>query len=448
MQADEALAILDQILAEHPLNNLQETVFSYVWEGKTYAEIAETCGYEHNYIRDVGFRLWQLLSEALAEKVSKSNVKAVLSRYARGQVVADGSSQIAIPVLSNLPVEFEFPNGPVPLQSQLYVERPPIESQVFTNVLKPGSLIRLKAPRQMGKTSLVRRILAHAQAHRLHTVSLSFHRADRAIYSDINRFLRWFCANISYQLGLAPDLDSYWNPDLGSKVSCSAYLEDYILERIEGSLVIALDEVNELFQYPEISAEFLPLLRLWYEDARELEPWGRIRWVIAHATEVYVPLQLHQSPFNVGLAVKLPSFSLEQVQELAQRHQLPWAEGRTGRERLLSLMQVVSCRPGLVRLALYALAYNDTTPEQLLEEAPTQSGIYSDHLRELLAALYPYPDLQAAFQTVIQSDQPVALEPITAYRLESLGVIKLDKNEATLSCELYRRYFLEFLPSL
>lgn len=448
MQADEALAILDQILAEHPLNNLQETVFSYVWQGKTYAEIAETCGYEHNYIRDVGFRLWHRLSEAFAEKVSKSNVKAVLGRYVRGQDTPQISSDLPTHSPETLPLEFEFPNGPVPLHSRLYIERPPIESQVFANVLKPGSLIRLKAPRQMGKTSLMRRVLAHAQSHQLHTVSLSFHRADRAIYGNIDRFLRWFCANVSYQLGLAPDLDSYWNPEIGSKVSCSAYLEDYVLAQVEGSLVIALDEVNELFQYPEIAGEFLPLLRLWYEDARELELWSRLHWVIAHTTDVYVPLQLHQSPFNVGLAVKLPTFSLEQVQELAKRHELKWAEGSTGMKKLLSLLRVVSCRPGLVRLALYSLAYNDITPEQLLEEAPTQSGIYSDHLRELLAALYPYPDLQAALHRVIQSDQPVALEPITAYRLESLGLIKLDKNEATLSCELYRRYFLEFLPSL
>ncbi|NER79157.1 MAG: hypothetical protein F6K42_06160 [Leptolyngbya sp. SIO1D8] len=445
MQSDEALSILDQLLPKNPLNNLQETVFSQVWEGKTYAEIADACGYEHNYIRDVGFRLWQILSEALGQKVSKSNIKALLGRYARNHQRIVLETYEAPP--GSLPLELEFPNGPVPLHSRLYIERPPIEAQTFADILKPGSLIRLKAPRQMGKTSLLRRILAHAQKHQLRTIMLSFHRADRTIYQNLDHFLRWFCANISYQLGLEVKLDAYWNPDIGSKVSCSAYLEDYILNQIDGNLVIALDELNELFQYAEISSEFLPLLRSWYEDAREFESWGRIRWVLAHATDVYVPLQLNQSPFNIGLAIKLPSFSLQQVQELARRHSLDWVEGDAGMDKLLSLLHVVSCRPGLVRLALYSLARDGINLAQLIEEAPTQSGIYSDHLRELLAALYPHPDLQAAFRTVITSPDSVTLDPITAYRLESLGLISLTKNQAMPTCELYRRYFLDFLPT-
>jgi len=452
MRADEALALLDQLLPGRTFSNLQETVFSQVWEGKTYAEIADSCGYDHSYIRDVGFRLWQALSESLDQKVSKSNIRAVLERYARHQsapltaivVPPDLVSTLDIPL--GVPI-WELPNGPVPLNSPFYIERPPLETQAKAALLKPGSLIRLKAPRQMGKTSLLRRLLAHTQEQPMRCVTLSLHRADRQIFADLDLFLRWFCANISHQLGLEPDLDRRWNVDIGSKVSCTAYLEDYVLPQIDAPLVIAIDEVNELFQYPKVSSEFLPLLRSWYEDAREIEAWSRLRWILSHATEVYVPLQLHQSPFNVGLALKLPVFTLDQVQDLAYRHHLPWAEGMDGAEKLRSLLEVVSYRPGLVRLALYALAQGGTGLEQLIEEAPTQSGIYSDHLRELLAALYPYPSLQAAFGQVIDSPVPVALEPITAYRLENLGLVNLSKNLAAPSCELYRQYFLACLPT-
>ncbi len=445
MRADEALALLDQLLPGRTFSNLQETVFSQVWKGKTYAEIAESCGYDHSYIRDVGFRLWQALSASLNQKVSKSNIRAVLERHARSQS-SPASTLADLPKVTTLPPEWELPNGPVPLQSKFYIERPPLETQAKIELLKPGSLIRLKAPRQMGKTSLLRRLVAHGQANNLRCVTLSLHRADRQIFADLDLFLCWFCANIGHQLGLEPDLEHRWNSDIGSKVSCTAYLEDYVLPQVEGPLVIALDEVNELFQYPRLSAEFLPLLRSWYEDGREIEAWGRVRWILSHATEVYVPLQLHRSPFNVGLALRLPPFTLAQVQDLACRHQLPWAAGSDGAQQLWSLLQVVSCRPGLVRLALYALAQGDLSLEQLIEEAPIQSGIYSDHLRELLAALYPHADLQAAFRWVIESPAPVALEPIAAYRLESLGLVNLSKNLATPSCELYRQYFLRFLP--
>ena len=55
------------------------------------------------------------------------------------------------------------PGGAVPLKSGLYVKRPPIEADCYAEILQPGALIRIKAPRQMGKTSLMARILHQAR---------------------------------------------------------------------------------------------------------------------------------------------------------------------------------------------------------------------------------------------------------------------------------------------
>ncbi|MCG8368570.1 MAG: AAA-like domain-containing protein [Pseudanabaenales cyanobacterium] len=452
MTADEALTVLDRLLPGYAFSNLQETVFCQVWEGKTYAEIAEDCGYDHSYIRDVGFKLWQLLSNVMEQKVSKSNVRAVLGRYARLQSgslsVANRCQETTLssepPSISH-PFELEYPSGPVPLNSNLYIERPPIEALTYTEVSKPGSLIRIKAPRQMGKTSLLRRILAHAKGQDFRTVTLSLHRADRQVFEDLNRFLRWFCANISRQLQVPPCLDDYWNTDIGSKISTTAYFEEYLLNQIAAPLVIALDEVNQVFEHPEISSDFLPLLRSWHEDGKELEIWQKVRWVIVHATDIYVPLKLNQSPFNIGLSIKLPKFTHAQVQDLAKRHSLDWAAGKSGKEALTPLLRMVGCSPGLIRLALYHLSQKHVGLEQLLQEAPTQTGIYGDHLRQHLAALQPHPNLIAALKQVVTAENSVELEPITAYRLESIGLVALKGNRAIPSCELYRLFFREQL---
>lgn len=448
MLADEALRILDQVLPDFTLTNLQESIFCQVWEGKTYAEIAEYCNYEHSYIRDVGFKLWQSLSEAFGQKVSKSNIRSVVTRFVRTQqptVENHQSPQVQHSIETEMP-PLDSPNGPVPLHSKLYIERPPIENQVYQEILKPGSLIRIKAPRQMGKTSLLRRIIAHAHHHQIRTLSLSLHRADRTVFSSLDRFLQWLCANLSRQLGLEPKLDQYWYGHLGSKVSCTAYFEEYLLREIQGPLAIALDEVNELFEYPEIAGDFFPLLRTWFEDAQELEHWHRVRWVIAHATDVYVPLKLNQSPFNVGLAIKLPEFTVTQVQDLALRHGLDWVAAPSGLETLKPLLAVIGCSPGLVRQSLYQLACHPVDLEQFIAESTTQAGIFSSHLRQLLAALYPHEALQLAFKQVIDSEEAVTLDPITAYRLESIGLVKLEGNQVKPSCELYRQYFSAFLP--
>src|SRR5919199_966689 len=83
MNHKEALAIVEKALCEEHLSKLQVTVFRHVWEEESYQAIAKTSGYELGYIKQTGSQLWQLLSKAFGEKVTKSNIHLVLKRKAR-----------------------------------------------------------------------------------------------------------------------------------------------------------------------------------------------------------------------------------------------------------------------------------------------------------------------------------------------------------------------------
>lgn len=80
MTVEEAITIIDTFLNAKHLNSLQELVFRGVWEGRTYEEIAENSGYDTDYIKHVGSELWQVLSRAFGEKVTKSSLRSVLRR--------------------------------------------------------------------------------------------------------------------------------------------------------------------------------------------------------------------------------------------------------------------------------------------------------------------------------------------------------------------------------
>ena len=54
MTIEDAIAIVDMALQNKRLSNIQEQVFRQTWDGRTYSEIAEACGYDSSYIRDVG----------------------------------------------------------------------------------------------------------------------------------------------------------------------------------------------------------------------------------------------------------------------------------------------------------------------------------------------------------------------------------------------------------
>lgn len=332
--------------------------------------------------------------------------------------------------------EPELPRGQVELASAFYMQRPGIDDRCYEAIAKPGALIRIKAPRQMGKTSLMARILHCSSQLGYATVPLSFQLADSQIFTDLERFLRWFCVNVALQLELPDRLGEYWNSIFGTKVACKSYFERYLLANLQGPLALGLDEVDVVFRYPELAADFFGLLRAWHEEAKNREVWKKLRLVVVHSTEVYVPMDINQSPFNVGLPIELPEFQGGHVLELARRHGLAW-----GQKEVEQLMAMVGGHPYLVRLALYHIARQEMTLAELLETAPTDAGLYSDHLRRHLWNLHQHLELAGALKKVVEVDIPVQLESMQAFKLHSMGLVQLQGNLVIPRCNLYRKYF-------
>lgn len=442
MSIDEVVMLL-KASQSNGLTPLQEIVLRSSWEGKTYTSIALEAHYGEERVRKVASNLWQLLSDFWGEPINKANFRSSVEfqrlTKAHQQLIKEFNRTATA-------VSLEFPSGPVSLNSRFYIFRPPIEELVYAEIAEPGSVICIRASKKMGKTSLILRILAQASNQGFRTVSLDFQQADKAVFANLDRFLRWFCANLSRELQIEPRLNDYWDEEMGSKISCSIYFQTYLLSRLQTPLVLVLNEVDWVFSYPEIAGDFLPLLRSWYEQAKRVEVWQKLRLVLVYSTEILVPLKLTQSPFNIGLPIKLPNFTKQQVQELAQRHGVDWTDGKDA-DRLMSM---VGGHPYLVRLALYNLVGKgglERNLQQLLQQAPTEGGIYNEYLRQYVLVLREEPELGSAFFEVINATGHVKLEPLIAYKLQSMGLIHLEGDRSIPACELYRLYFREQLNS-
>ncbi|MEH2135384.1 MAG: AAA-like domain-containing protein [Nostoc sp.] len=453
---EDILQAVEGILQDKPLASIQWFVLYQSWLGKTYGEMAQESGYRDNYIKEVGSELWQDLSIALGKRVTKKNLHLALNKYLQDKIGdRENQNQQNLGEKSSLEIvspdffsasKIEFPSGPVPLSSPLYINRPPLEELVCNELLHPGCLIRIKAPRKTGKSSLLNRMIAYAKDQGYQIVYLDFQEADQDVFASLDKFLRWFCVNVSRQLNLLPCLDDFWDTEMGSKVSCKIYFEAYLLQYIDNSpLVLALNEVHRVFEHSNIAQDFLPMLRFWHEQAKQEQIWQKLRMVVVHTTEIYIPLKLNQSPFNVGITITLPPLTLNQVQNLALRYGLNCAADSQGAKRLAPLQTMLGGHPYLVSLALYHLCQEEMTLEVLLETASTPMGIYSQHLRELLSLLQKEPELMSAMQQVIATDEKVELDAIAAYKLESMGLVKLNGNQAYAMCELYRLYFSQQL---
>jgi transcriptional regulator with XRE-family HTH domain len=400
-----------------------------------------------NYLS--GVQSWQWRSAADSSKL----ISEILTVVKEGRTSLSADNELAVnlseipstknSIIQPLPAAApELPGGQVDLASRFYIERPPIESRCYETIGQPGALIRIKAPRQMGKTSLMARILHHAAQQGSRTVALSFQLANRRVFANSDTFLQWFCASVGQELGMLEQLPKCWElADLiGSNQCCKAFFEQYLLSESSPPLTLGLDECDRLFESPEIADDFFGLLRALHEDAKRRDIWKKFRLIVVHSTEVYIPLDVNKSPFNVGLPIELPEFTLPQVQDLAKRHGLNWSEAEVA-----ELMGLVGGNPYLVRLGMYHISRQDVTLDRLVQESATEAGIYSDHLRRHLWNLEKYPELMEAMMEVVSVSQPVRLRSELGFKLNSMGLVKLEGNYCSARCSLYEEYFRDRL---
>ena len=337
--------------------------------------------------------------------------------------------------------KLEYPEGCVSLDSPFYIERNGIESLCYQTVLQPASLIRIKAPKLMGKTSLVRRIVAQGTKHNCQGVYLNFGGVNKELLTNLDKLLRWLCSRVSFQLKQENQVDNSWNTAfLGSNDNCTDYFDEYILSQINSPLVLVLDEVDRLFPYSSVVEDFFGMLRSWHEEGKISQVWKQLRLVLAHSTEVYIPLDYNQSPFNAGVPVELEEFNQQQVEDLATRHGI-----NTQDSLLTELRTMLGGHPYLLRLAMYNVATGKTNFKNLLESATTEAGIYRDHLRFLGKILGDAPYLVQGLKRVVNSTTGVELDSMQIYKLHSLGLVQRQNNHVTFRCQLYREYFRRVL---
>lgn len=322
--------------------------------------------------------------------------------------------------------------------SQLTSSRITSDNKYYQTILQPGALIRIKAPSKMGKTRLLNNILAYGSEQQYQTVHINFLQIELDKFKSLDLFLRWFCTSISDALKLEIDLEQYWHPDRGSKQSCTRFLED-LLDISEQPLVLGLDEVDRLLNYPEISQDFFYLLRCWHEEANNEELWEKLRLIVVYSTEDFGSLDINQSPFNVGIPIELKSFGRQQIEELGGIYRLNLSSSDINQ-----LLNLLGGHPYLVDLTMSYLVSNpQINLATLLESEPTDSGIYSSFLRQHLINLRANNELNKVFLEVINSSSPVQIDPLLAYQLFRMGLIQWSNSGTAVvpNCELYRLYF-------
>ncbi|MCJ8281786.1 MAG: AAA-like domain-containing protein, partial [Rivularia sp. ALOHA_DT_140] len=278
------------------------------------------------------------------------------------------------------------------------------------------------------------------------TAKLDLKLADKSVLTDLKTFLQWLYSYVADVFEKPPNLDEYWQDVLGLNNSCTRYFQKYLLAKSDNPLVLAIDNFERLFTCKNIFSDFCLLLRNWYETAKQSDRmgkiWKKLRLVVVNSTEVYPILDINRSPFNVGLAIELPDFTQNQVEEMVSKYQL---NSLLGEEGIIQLTTLLGGHPYLIQEAISSFKAQEMSLESLLNIAPTEEGIFSYHLGQLLESLQANSQLETAYKQVVTASEAVQLNPEITFKLHSLGLVKIVGNHCVFSCDLYRNYFSVFL---
>ncbi|MCI0694225.1 AAA-like domain-containing protein [candidate division KSB1 bacterium] len=335
------------------------------------------------------------------------------------------------------PPSLDMPEGTMELQSPFYVKRN-TDDIALAAITRQGVTITIKAPRQMGKSSLLIRTMAEARQRGKRVAFLDFQLFDKATLNNADHFYRQFCAVLTDRLEMPDRLADFWKAELGNNQSCSRYVSRYLLSELKSPLVLAMDEVESIFD-TEFRSDFFGMLRNWH-NSRAIDPiWKQLDLALVTSTEPYQLIQnLNQSPFNVGEVIDLADFTLEQVADLNQRHGAPLTPGDEQH-----LMTILSGHPYLVRRALYLVASKRLSATELFSQATDERGPFGDHLRYHLFRFHGKKDLIEGMQQVIRHN--TCTDDLVFFRLRGAGLVKREGRAVVPRCQLYSVYFREHL---
>lgn len=352
------------------------------------------------------------------------------------RVIAELLSALAEPLKPKEDaLQLEPVGGAIPPDSPFYVERA-TDRECLGAIEQGESIILIKGPRQVGKTSLLGRAARFAKDKGLRSATTDFQKLSASQLASEEDFYKLLAATLARQFKFQYDFANEWMDVFGPNMNMDNFLRA-LLESSDVRIIWFMDEADKLFGVP-FASDFFGLVRSWHNSrATEADgPWKRFTVVISYATEAHLFIQdLNQSPFNVGRQLSLQSFTLEQVSDLNARYGSPLSS----EDQVRRLYSLIGGQPFLVRRALDVLARKTMTFETLMTEADRDEGPFGDHLKRILISVSQLPSVLDAMKQSLQN--PELRDTDGFHRLLSSGVARqTNDNKIEITTELYTQY--------
>ena len=393
----------------YPLNAFLNSINYFLWENE--ADTAELL-----FQLEQAFSGQEISNRKIVKKIKPSNSKTLIEPSPRAT-----------------PITLESPDASMNIHSRFYIEREG-DQIALDAIQQQGVTITIKGPRQMGKTMLLNNIVECAQGAGKKVTMLDFQLMEMSTLSNPKTFYQQFCRWLTSELGLADRVDQYWKEPLGNTKICTNYVSEHLLKNIKQPLVIAMDEVEKIFD-TEYRSDFFGMLRNWHNQrASPAAVWKKLDLALVTSTEPYLFItNLNQSPFNVGEIIDLDDFDHAQIHELNERHGRPL----TSSDEII-VQELLGGHPYLIRKSFFLIAANKISFNDLVNRAADEDGPFGDHLRSYLFKLHSNKELLNGLSQVMNKKK---CPEKVFFRLHGAGLVKRENDYVVTRNLLYETYF-------
>jgi DNA-binding SARP family transcriptional activator len=376
---------------------------------------------------------------------ARAVVEPIQRRDADSRKDAPGKGRIqgkpSLPATDHSISRLEPLGGAVPLDSPFYVVRR-TDEEFAAAIARTDSIVLVKGTRQVGKTSLLARGLQQARQAGARVVFNNLEMLNAAHFASADTLLLALAESIAEQLDLESSPHELWEARRGANPNFQRFMRRQALGTVTAPLVWGLDGVDRLFDC-SFGSEIFALFRSWHSE-RALDPdgpWARLTLAMAYATEAHLFItNLNKSPFNVGTALTLNDFTLEEVRDLNGRYGSPLKDDG----EMARFYERLSGHPDLVRRGLHELASHGTELATFEARADRDDWIFGDHLQRLLILLARNAELCDVVRGMLRGKRCPSLDNF--YRLRSAGILSGDsEQDARLRCHLYTSYLSRHL---
>lgn len=186
------------------------------------------------------------------------------------------------------------------------------------NALKAGEFCYVLNSRQMGKSSLRVQIMHRLQQEGFVCADIDISAIGSEVGTPSNEWYGGFVDLLCRDFQLSIDLDTWWRSrqHLTPVKRLNSFIEEVLLAQVSQNIVIFIDEIDSLLRL-DFKDDFFASIRACYNKRASNLKYRRLTFVLLG---VATPSDLIQdkikSPFNIGRAIDLHGFSLEEVMPL------------------------------------------------------------------------------------------------------------------------------------